>query len=141
MADQVLLLSIKERWVRLILSGRKTVELRTKPPKIGGPTPTLIYQSGEGGCLRAVCKMGPIISDSPERLWERVGLRSCVPEGEFGSYFEGRKTAYALEIAAVSELSRPIPLDELRQEAGFTAPQGCVRAPQRLLDFLATVKR
>ena len=73
MVKPVVLISIKARWVELILSGRKTVELRKKAPDLRRPTAALIYQSGPGGCLRAARKMGPVISDKPERLWGALG--------------------------------------------------------------------
>lgn len=60
MSDRVILLTIKRIYANQILTGGKSYEYRKTPPRISGPTRTILYISGDkemiGECiLEPVC--------------------------------------------------------------------------------------
>lgn len=136
MEGKVLLVSVRPRWVREIVVGRKTVELRRRSPRLNEPVRALVYETSPAYRLRASCVMGPVRSEHPDMLWDRVGLRSCVSKEEYYSYFRGRKLAYGIEIRDVVEMSSRLTLDWLRREAGFVPPQSWAWASERLLEVI-----
>src|SRR4029077_5550410 len=101
---EVLLISIRPQWVRQILAGTKTIELRRRPPRLSKPVSALIYETSPIYRLRASCLMGPVSSHLPETLWGQVGHRSCVSKQEFDAYFGDRKQAHGIEISCVLEM-------------------------------------
>jgi len=116
---KVLLISIRPKWVREILSGRKTFELRTRPPKLEEPAQTLIYESSPTCRIRAVCEMGPVLSGTPRDLWEKICDRACISRSDYDAYFTGRDEAHAIEVKDVEELPPVMTLARLRLEADF----------------------
>lgn len=133
---KVLLISIRPKWVGEILSGRKTLELRTRPPQLKEPVQTLIYETSPTCRIRVVCEMGPVLSDQPGTLWDKMDGRSRVQKDEYDKYFEGRSQAHAIEVRRARELQADITLDRLRREANFTAPNSWIWATVRLLEVL-----
>jgi len=140
MASEVLVISVKPRWVQQILTGRKTVELRRRPPRLAEPVSALVYESGPASRLRASCLMGPVKSHPPHTLWDEVGDRSCVSKEEFDAYFAGRKQAHGIEIGCVLEMPSRLTLEWLRREVGFVPPQSWTWASTRLLEALEAIK-
>lgn len=136
MAENILVISIRPRWVREIISGKKTVELRRRPPRLDRPVTSLIYETSPERRLRARCLMGPVRTDSPVELWKKFGERSGATAAEFYSYFAGTTMAHAIEVASIEELSICLSLERLRQEAGFVVPQSWSWATPRLIEFV-----
>jgi predicted transcriptional regulator len=133
-----LVFSIKPRWIEEILEGRKVYELRRRPPKLARATPALLYETSPSCHLRAVCLMGPVVTDLPTELWERVSIGSCVSREEFDQYFAGFALAHAITVHAPRELAAPISLARLRKEANFIAPQSWNWASEKLLCLMGT---
>lgn len=140
MANQVLLISIKPKWVAQILEGSKTVELRRRPPNLQRPVVALIYESGPSCCLRARCTMGPVISRSPEALWHEQGYRSCIERADYHTYFKGKNVAHAIEIHNVMEIAAKPALSYLRKEISFVPPQSWGWACKSLLELLEALQ-
>jgi predicted transcriptional regulator len=136
MPSEVLLISIRPQWVREILAGRKTVELRRRPPPLIKPVRALIYETWPSCRLRATCLMGPVRSDLPLALWREVGLHSCVSREEYDVYFQGRRKAHGIDIRDVLEMPSHLTLGWLRSETGFVPPQSWAWASKRLLEAL-----
>jgi predicted transcriptional regulator len=140
MADRVLVISIKPKWVSQILSGEKTLELRRRPPWLAQPVSALIYETGPTYRLRAKCLMGPIRSDTPDALWSLVSRCSRVSHEEYDAYFAGAVQAHAIEISRVREMEPELTLARLRRDAGFVVPQSWAWASTRLLEALEPFK-
>ena len=136
MAQRVLVVSVRPRWVTEIVSGRKTVELRRRPPRLDQPVVSLIYETSPGCRLRAKCLMGPIVTNTPRSLWLQLGDRSGVTINEYDAYFAGTLKAYAIEIQRVEEMPAHLSLEYLRQKANFVVPQSWSWATPRLLEAL-----
>ena len=130
---RALIFSINPQWVSRILIGEKTYELRRRPPSLARPTKTLIYETSPSCSLRAVCTMGPVLTESPERLWAKVASGACVTREEFYRYFQGLTHAHAIVIKNARELRNPLSLADLRQMIGFYPPQSWSWAPRKLL--------
>jgi predicted transcriptional regulator len=130
---RALVFSIKPQWVTHILMGDKTYELRRRPPSLVRPTKALIYETTPACSLRAVCTMGPVLTDSPERLWAKVAFGVCVTREEFFAYFLGLTHAHAIVVKNARELRKPLGLANLRQMIGFYPPQSWKWAPKKLL--------
>src|SRR5262249_20599161 len=120
---RVLIFSINPQWVSRILMGEKVYELRRRPPSLTRPTTALIYETSPSCSLRAACTMGPVLTESPERLWAKVASGACVTRDEFYTYFQGLPYAHAIVIRNARELRNPLRLADLRETIGFYPPQ------------------
>ena len=139
MVGKVLLISIRPQWVRQILAGRKTVELRRRPPSLNEPVPALLYETSPAYRLRASCMIGPVRSGPPNALWDELGRRSCASKEEYDAYFEGRERAHGMDLRNVQEMPSHLTLDWLRREAGFVPPQSWAWASKRLLEAVEAI--
>ncbi len=108
------LLSIRPRWARMILTGQKTVEVRRRPPDAQGAL-LVLYATAPVGAIVGCTRITRVHHGSPSALWERLGAQSAMRKGEFVSYLAGARAPGALELADIKALS-PQPL-------GFRAPQ------------------
>jgi predicted transcriptional regulator len=136
MTEQVLVISIKPRWVKQILSREKTVELRRRPPRLHKSVSALIYETGPTYRLRAKCRMGPVRSGSIEAIWMLTSCHSCVTRQEYNNYFDGKAHAHAIEITCVVEMPSYFTLAFLREKAEFVVPQSWAWASARVLKAL-----
>jgi predicted transcriptional regulator len=127
-----LVFSLAPKWIEEILGGRKTVELRRRPPMLTTPVPAYLYESSPTCRMRVKCLVGPTTSLPPDALWEKFGRRSCVEKGYFDRYFLNAQTAHALELMNVIDIGTDITLQRLRK-LGFTPPQNWARAKDYLV--------
>ena len=128
MTSNVLVFSIKPHWVAAILAGRKTFELRRRPPTLAQPTAALIYETSPRCQIRVVCVVGPVITDAPENLWAKVCNFSALSRQEYDTYFGGSSAAHAIVLTEPRELESAISLVDLRTTIGFAPPQSWQRA-------------
>ena len=119
----MLLLSIHPRYVDLILSGEKTVELRRRQPRIKTGQ-GLIYATAPRMQLSATFQISRVQVGPLELLWQLVRDRAGVSRAKFDSYFQGLTVGVGIEIGRVQEFG-PYSLAELRSAwDGFHPPQG-----------------
>jgi predicted transcriptional regulator len=130
-----LVLSVAPKWIAEILAGRKTFELRRRPPKLKAAVPAYLYETSPACRLRVRCLVGPTISLPPDTLWDELKGRSGVEKSHFDGYFLNMRIAHALEIRNVIDIGTDITLQLLR-EAGFTPPQNWSKAKDRLVDLV-----
>jgi predicted transcriptional regulator len=130
-----LVFSVAPKWVAEILAGRKTFELRRRPPMLSAPVPAYLYETSPACQMRVLCLVGPTTSLPPDALWDELKGRSCVEKSHFDGYFLNLRMAHALEIRNVIDIGTGITLQLLR-EAGFTPPQNWSRAKDRLVDLV-----
>lgn len=116
-------ISIRSRFVRSILDGTKTVELRRKAPKHAVGMPVLVYSSGEDKAVTVHAVVSGIASGTPDSIWERFSPQLGVTRDEFNVYFAGTETAYALQLSDVTARRPPVALNELRRDHGLEPPQ------------------
>lgn len=118
-----LLVSIHPKYVDLIFSGAKRVELRRR------------FDPGAAGCsmlIYATLPVGAVVGRTIvhnvqylpiEELWEKVGDYAAIKRVEFLSYFGGLTHGYGLELSGVKRYQSAVSLAELRHLHSVSPPQ------------------
>jgi len=109
------LLSVRPRFVDLILAGKKTVELRRKIWNLKKDVDwAYVYASAPVQKVVAIFHPNPIYCSNIGGLWEMFGdpRRNVlgVSEDEFYRYFEGLRVGYALQITHLCKAKYPVPV-------------------------------
>ena len=86
------LLSIKPKYVKDILSGVKQYEFRKQIFKNESAKTVFIYSSSPQKKIVACFRVGKIVEGHPDYLWEQFWDVSGVSEQEFFEYFSDRDT-------------------------------------------------
>lgn len=119
-----LLLSIRPRFVELIFSGTKTVELRRVKPRVQAGDLVVVYASGATKGIVGAFEVTTVDAAAPDSIWQKFNGDSGLSKLEFDRYFDGAGIGYAIGIGKRWQLPLPIPLSTLRQRrAGFRPPQ------------------
>ena len=120
MNETAVLISIKPKWASLILSGKKTIEIRKTVPKLAPPLTCYIYESGTG------CVVGEFVCDEIDFGYEWYGEFVSLITGLHspGFYEKSRidastiwkysknKCFYTWHISSVMEYDEPLPLSD-----------------------------
>lgn len=114
------LLSIKPEYVERIISGEKQFEYRKSIFKEEVDS-VVIYSTLPVGKIIGEFTIEEVISDTPNKLWNRTHRYSGVSKEFFMGYFNGREKGFALKIKEFIEYSEPIDPKTLNES--FTAPQ------------------
>lgn len=137
---EAVLISIRTRFVRSILDGTKTYELRKRIPQSPVGRPLVVYSSGEDRAITAYGTVAGVTSGTPQAIWDRHKRQLGVSHEEFMAYFDGSAIAYALHLKDVTPSRRHLGLNELRSDHGLEPPQSwrylSQKAYQKLLATL-----
>ena len=134
---QEIVLSVKPIWADLIMSGRKTVELRRRFPRLsGGKVTALLYSTSPVMAMVGIVHIEDTIILPPDELWQHVAAHACVTESQYQAYFQGAKEAAALFLGTPIPLPAPIPLGLLRASANFAPPMSWRRAKPAELELV-----
>ena len=118
------ILSLKPRFVDLILSGEKTVELRNRIVRMEPGTVIWIYATRPVGGIVALAELDSIVHDTPAEIWVRYEREMCIDKDYFDSYINNRESVSALILSSVRELKQSVTLDWIRRSIGsFQPPQ------------------
>ena len=122
---QALFLSIKPKYVKKILDGEKTVELRKSMPcKVSKGNMILIYSTAPEKELIGFCEIEKIVCASPSELWSQVNKKAGVTKEEFEDYFHQNETACAIQIKNIEKFISPIKLNRIKELIpNFAPPQ------------------
>jgi predicted transcriptional regulator len=135
--DSAVLLSVRPKFARLILSGAKTVELRKSPFSATKGDRIYIYVSSPQSSVVGSFEVKTITSSSPSLLWRMVRDKCGISRSEFNEYYDTAVQAVAIFLCKPRSLEKPIPLKELRRRiAGFHPPQSYRYLPLSLVDRL-----
>ena len=108
-----IILSLRPKWWRKIVSGEKTVEVRKTIPRVGLPFKVYVYETRNG-------KQAIVGEFMVRRFWADYkngdGGKSCLTDAEILKYGNGK--AYGWEISEVAEYTPSMAL----QDFGFTRP-------------------
>lgn len=122
-----ILISIKPEWVKKILSGEKTIEVRKTKPKFAPPLICYIYECGTGKIVgEFVCNQidtyepeaGSPFSELEEKCWDGerwINIdynKMCLSEKEFNDYKRGSWSVYGWHISNLKIYDTPIDLKE-----------------------------
>ena len=105
-----LLLSIKPKFACKIISGEKTVELRTRFSRRWAGHRVSIYASGNMRGLLGEATIRQVDVGDPSVIWLRHGSNLGCSQEEFLKYVEGRSEVYAIELTDVIPYVAPIPM-------------------------------
>lgn len=115
------LLSVKPKYVRAILSGEKKYEFRRTLFKRKDVQKIYIYCNSKVKKIVASFEVGEVIDGTPEEIWKECSRSGGIDELDFFRYFEGRQRAYAIRIAELKEFD--VPLDPFAVIENFKPPQ------------------
>ena len=115
------LLSVKPKYAEEIISGRKKYEFRKSIFKREDIEKMYIYSSSPVKKIIATVDIDGILSDSPQKLWEKCHDDAGISEPEFFNYFKNSDVGYAIKISNVQEF--PIPIDPYHLNEDFRPPQ------------------
>lgn len=155
-------MSVAPIYADRILSGSKTIELRTRAVHVDegqriwlyatskSPAVETSHQPGLDGLpagpasrsrhlglisraiVGHVTAVGWLAPASPSSFWDEHHASLGVDHGRYLAYFEGRKLAFGLVLRDPVRLARPLGLDEIRSREIWTPPQGGLNTARRL---------
>lgn len=118
------IISIKPRHVENILSGKKTVELRTRGISLPEGSRLWVYTTLPVGKVRLFAEIGFIDRLSPRDMWKKHGTNICVAKKDFDEYTKGRDYVFAIGLRKIRQLDKDIGLETMRKyEENFQPPQ------------------
>lgn len=120
--DQALFLSLRPDYAELILSGRKTVELRRIRPRAMPGTLVIVYASSPVRQVLGTCLVKTIGSATPEEIWRLHGPHIGLDWSAVAAYLHGKDRGVAITVTSPRRLDYPIPLTDVRKQLGDSAP-------------------
>ena len=118
------ILSLKPQYVELILSGKKTVELRNRIVRMEPGTVIWIYATKPVGGIVALAELDSVVHDTPAEIWVQYGREICIDRAHFDSYINNKESVSALILSSVRKLKHSVTLDWIRRSTGnFQPPQ------------------
>lgn len=121
------LLSIKPEFAEKILSGEKRYEFRRVIHSNKKVNVVVIYMTAPIKKIVGEFQIDSILSDSPDKMWDKTQEFAGISRENYNKYFEGRKLAYAMSIGHVTEYLNPV--DPKLVMPSFTPPQSFMYYP------------
>jgi type I restriction enzyme S subunit len=115
------LLSIRPQYAKSIISGQKKYEFRKIIFNDKYVNTVYVYVTSPVKKIIGAFKIGKIVRDCPENLWDQLNEFSGLDEAEFFAYFKNSRVGYAIEIKYVETFEEPI--DPQALIPNFTPPQ------------------
>ena len=121
-------LSIKPRFVVLIINDLKRYELRRGRTSIKRGDRLVIYETSPKKSIVAQCIAGDVLIAPPKQLYRRLNGLSGLSKQQFFGYFSGCSTGSAVELHSVNVLDPPLSLAEVRNRLpDFHVPRSYCR--------------
>lgn len=118
------IISIRPKHVNNILSGRKTVELRTRGLNLPEGSRLWVYTTLPVGKVMLSMEIDFIDQLSPEEIWKKYGKSICVTKKEFDEYTKDRAQVAAIGLRNIKQLEKDICLKTMRgYNKNFQPPQ------------------
>jgi len=117
-----ILISIKPKYVEEILSGKKTVELRRRAPRVPVGTRMWVYSTLPDAHVRMVATVEKLEEWSPSTIWKKNSSKMALSKSEYNGYVDGRSKVCALHLSKVMPLSTPLSLQKLRDKSQKVHP-------------------
>jgi predicted transcriptional regulator len=119
MRKNILLLSIKPEYAKLIFDGKKTVELRRIRTRLRKGDLVLVYVSSPLKSLVGYFEVEDIeVKQLPSELnnfWKEVKNKSGISKKKFLSYYQGALLGVGIFICNPQRFSEPVHLDIIKQ--------------------------
>lgn len=117
----MILISIKTKYVNLIKKGAKKYEYRKSLFRSKNGL-ILVYSSGIDKKISGIIFYKNVKVGIPEDIWNETGENGGITREEFFSYYKGKTKAYAIEITKYIEFPSPI----LLADNVFRPPQSYI---------------
>jgi predicted transcriptional regulator len=122
--QKIILLSIKPEFVKEILNGNKRIELRRTRPNISKNDLMIFYSTTPQCAICGSARVMNVTSNNPASIWKEHNKTLGISQNAFNSYFENKKTAFALAFNKVIRFDKEIKLKEIQTKIkNFRAPQ------------------
>lgn len=122
--SNLILISVKEKYVAEMLGGRKTIELRKAKPKAYPGDTLIIYTTQPRKAITAVALVKNIITCSPSEMWEKYNAQLGIDKASFDNYYGDATKAIGIELTEISALNAEILLSAIKIiQPNFTPPQ------------------
>ena len=108
-----IVMSIKTKYARKILSGDKRVEVRRKFSKKWKSSKVAIYASGREHSLVGEVLIKDVIFDKPENVWKKFSDQIGCAKEEFDKYTISRNKVYAIVFEDVVQYRKSISIKEI----------------------------
>ena len=138
------IISLKPRYADLILSGKKSVELRNRAVRLESGTTIWIYATRPVGRIVAFAKVKAVVYGEPTSIWKKFKREICIEKSEFNSYTEDRERVSAVALTRVQKLTERPTLNGIRELTGtFHPPQfyAYLTSENELLEVLNGISR
>jgi predicted transcriptional regulator len=120
---RVLFISVKPRYARAILEGRKTVEVRRKFPHLPAGTIIVLYSSSPERAVLGTVRLKRTSRVAASAVWRLHSSAIAIGEDALDKYLEGAEESTLLEMENPTSWARPISLELLRKTLGVEPPQ------------------
>ncbi|PCK01968.1 MAG: hypothetical protein COA42_22500 [Alteromonadaceae bacterium] len=118
------LISIKPKHVANIISGKKTVELRTRSLNLPTGSKLWIYSTLPTGKVEVSTTIAFIETKPPAYIWKKHKDQICISKSEFDDYTNGRSQVTVIGLSDVKLVKKDLCLKTLRTfDTSFTPPQ------------------
>ena len=125
MTDTAVLISIKPKWVNLIFSGKKTVEVRKSIPKLDPPFTCYIYESGTGCVVGEFVCAGTAYYINYHGKYvgtQEIPMKSGLTEKQLLDYAGEVGVGFAWYISKVKEYETPLPVTAFKARCDYDGP-------------------
>ena len=117
-----MLLSIKPKYAKVILEGKKQYEFRKSKPK-SGVNRIIFYASSPQKQVVGGATIGRIIEGTPKDIWEIAKTAAGITKEFYYSYYDGKDKAIAYKLKDVVIYDKPKNLEDY----------GIMQAPQSFI--------
>jgi predicted transcriptional regulator len=108
-----IVMSIRAKYARMILSGEKKVEVRRMFSKKWKGSKVTIYASGCEGSLVGEALIKDVVCDKPENVWERFSDQIGCTKEEFDKYTSSKIKVYAIVLEDAVPYLKSISIGEI----------------------------
>lgn len=103
-----ILMSIKPPYVEMLVSGRKTVEIRKRAVRAPVGARIWIYATSPRQQVVASAQLEAITLEAPEEIWREFGDQAGIDRGEFDAYVGEAEVVAALTLTEITEFEKPL---------------------------------
>jgi predicted transcriptional regulator len=108
-----ILLSIKPHFAERIFTGTKHYEFRRVLFRATTIKTVVVYASSPIQRVIGEFTVGGILALSTQRLWKETRRHAGIEKRDFDSYFNGRKTGYAIKVSQPMRYHQPKRLNHI----------------------------
>ncbi len=108
-----IVMSIRPKYARKILSGRKKVEVRRIFSKKWKSSKVIIYASGRERSLVGEALIKDVVVNRPENIWERFSDQIGCTKEEFDKYTASKDKVYAIVLEDAVAYHKSMSIEEI----------------------------